>query len=137
MSAVISSIPYYHNILIVKWCYGITVIDMGNLRPFRRVSENCADRGQLTKHASKEAVSENVAGIQGNTDRKPATCGETKIPSWLICLEDEYQLDVAYFPDRITLRASINKARFKDLCFKLRIHGFAYMPDLRAFVRGV
>ena len=109
---------------------------MGNLRPFRRGSENCADRGQLTKHTSKQEVSENVVVIQGITGSKRATCGETKIPSWLICLEDEYQLDVAYFPDRITLRASINKARFKDLSFRLRIHGFAYMPDLRAFVRG-
>ncbi len=57
------------------------------------------------------------------------------IPSWLLSLEDEYQLDVSSYPERIELRKSINQIRLRELCQILRIYGYLYMDPLKAFLK--
>ena len=58
------------------------------------------------------------------------------IPNWLLILEDEYQLDVSSYPERIELRKSINQIRLRELRQILRIYGYLYMDPLKAFLKG-
>lgn len=58
------------------------------------------------------------------------------IPNWLLILEDEYQLDVSSYPERIELKKSINQIRLKELCQTLRIYGYLYKDPLKTFLKG-
>ena len=61
---------------------------------------------------------------------------ELFIPVWLMQLEDEYQLDIGQFPEKISLQTSINRASLKTLSIELRNHGYLYQPQLKTFQRG-
>ncbi len=60
----------------------------------------------------------------------------SQIRNWLLILEDEYQLDVSSYPERIELKKSINQIRLRELCQTLRIYGYLYTDPLKAFLKG-
>ncbi len=59
----------------------------------------------------------------------------TIIPAWLLQLEDDYQLDVSSFPNRISLKIGLNRSRLKQLSFEMGKYGYTYEGPLLAFLR--